>query len=331
MSNNSLRAHIIAVVTAVLIVASPPAAHAIIVMGSQGNNFDSANPDPNGLDQFEGSLGSAVGTPISSTYFITAYHIGQGSGDNFTFNNHNYTVDFVSEVGDSDLAVWKIANSSPTSTFAFWAPLETSAPSTSGSGAPMVVFGEGPIRGSAVTGGWEWGSPSNDSLSWGTNNVTQILANADPGNVNHNAGNYLRYFFTRTTDGGGNVTDPNEAILSTGNGGEDSGGGLFIQNPTTHVWELAGVNYSVDDYSTTSGGSAANDALYNSTGYFGPNNVNGQNTAPESGPESSYDSAIYSNYAAIAAIVPLPEPTSGLLLLSALYPMLAARAFRRSK
>jgi hypothetical protein len=300
-----------AAVAAMALLAVPRLAHGVIVMGSQGNNFTA---DPYGVESLEGSLGGFQGTPISSQYFITAHHIGLGSGDTFTFDNQTYTVDSYQEVGNSDLEIWKIDPSSPTASFPYWATLAQSAPSAN---AFMVVTGEGTNRGSAVTGGWAWGGGSNDAVSWGTNNVSGTVAAGDI--ADSNLGTYIYYGFFRTTDIHGNVTDPNEAILSSG----DSGGGLFIQNPTTHVWELAGINYGVDDYSATSGGSPANDALYNTTGYF-----DGTNPA-ENNPEYSYDSAIYSNYSAIAAIVPLPEPTTGVLLLSAFFPLIRARGLRR--
>lgn len=56
---------------------------------------------------------------------------------------------------------------------------------------------------------------------------------------------------------------PNEAHLSGG----DSGGAVFIMDGST--WELAGINYAVDDpYSLTPGGSSFIAAMYNQTGLY---------------------------------------------------------------
>jgi len=319
MRLNTLRASFVAVAMATIVVAIAPSAHAIIVMGSQGNNDISSTPAPDSLDSLEGTLGGFMATPIDSRYLLTANHIGSGT-TTFSYLNAgegtttNYTVQYYKQVGNSDLAIWEIVPSDTTDYFPVVATLEQNQPAFD---APLVVLGRGTDRGSPVTGGWAWGA-DNHNTSWGTNNVTELAEDA-------NSNLYLAYAFTRTVNGQNVVTDPNEAILSN----DDSGGGLFIQNPTTHVWELAGINYGVDDFATTMGGANANDALYDSTGYYGPSDSDPNNDTAESGaPEYSYDSAIYSNYSAITALVSVPEPTTGLLLMGLLFPILNTRRFR---
>lgn len=321
MRLNILKAPFVAIAMATIIVAIAPSAHAVIVMGSQANNDITSTAAPDNLDNYEGELGPVMATPIDSRYLLTAYHIGQGTSS-FAYLNPaegtttSYNVQFYKQVGNSDLAIWEIVPSDTTDYFPVVATLEQSEPAFN---APLVVLGRGTDRGIPVTGGWAWGA-DNHNVSWGTNNFTELAEDS-------NSNLYLAYAFTRTVNGQNVVTDPNEAILSN----DDSGGGLFIQNPTTHVWELAGINYGVDDFATTSGGANANDALYDSTGYYGPSDSDPNNDTAETGPEYSYDSAIYSNYSAIAALVPLPEPTSGLLLMGILFPILNARRFRNAK
>jgi len=295
-------------------------ARAVIVYGSQGNNY-ATGPNytsvPDGVGSYEGVFGAALGTPIAPRFFVTAYHVdegGPGSTGFFTYANNTanstvYDVQCVNEIGNTDLAVWEIQPSDADS-FTYYAPLEQSAPALN---SPLVVIGRGTARGSAVTGGWAWGSDTG-SVSWGTNTVNSIKTFAGP--PAGLGGNFIYYTFNAT--GGSNS---NEAILSGG----DSGGAIFIQNTVTEAWELAGINSEVDDVSLTSGGSAANYALYDARGYYnGATLISGSNAVPE----GSYDAAIYSNYTAIMQAV--PEPASGLLLLVSLFPLAAARGWRRS-
>jgi hypothetical protein len=307
-------------------------------MGSQGNNWINApsftgftnTPTGVNVESYEGlgGSGSIVGVPISSRYFLTAYHLsGPGGTSVFKYNNNtatttNYNVQYVSEVGDSDIALWEI-DPSDSGTFSWYAPLDSTDPTNLATHAStFYVLGDGTIRGTATTGGWTQGSaePSQQTpgfMSWGTNSIAGIETVADGPGV-HNAGKYIAYGFYQ---GGGS----NEAILSSG----DSGGGLFVKNLVTNQWELAGINYGVDVVWDTSGpnngGNYDSSSLYNTNGYYNEDGTLINNSPAE--PEFSYDSEIYSNYSAIIALV--PEPASATILLAILGPM-AVRRSRRS-
>lgn len=285
------------------------AAHAVIVIGSQGNN---TTTPPDGVGSYEGKFGSYLGTPISSRFFVTANHVGSGGTGSFIFNNNTangttYNVQFYARIASTDLAIWEI-QPSDTDSFTYYAPLEQSAPAT---GASMVMIGRGTVRGSAVTGGWAWGD--NDGIeSWGTNNVA--YAGPVTGAPSGFGGNFIYSTFDQSAG-------DNEGMMSSG----DSGGAIFIQNAVTHAWELAGINSLVDDVSLTANGSPANYALYDARGYYdGSTLITGSNPVPE----GSYDTAIYSNYTAIVQAI--PEPATGLLLLASLFPLVAARTRRRT-
>jgi hypothetical protein len=312
-------------------------APAVVVMGSQGNNFINAPPSsgftntPTGVnvESYEGLGGqnSIVGVPISSRYLLSAYHLGTGSTvfhyNNDTNTTSNYNIQFVSEIGDSDIALWEIAPSNSAS-FTWWAPLDSTDPTNLVTHAStFYVLGDGTVRGSAVTGGWAQGASTPDNtapgiVSWGTNTIATIYTQTDPGDVNHNAGNYIAYGFYQ---GGGS----NEAILSSG----DSGGGLFVKNLITNQWELAGINYGVNEVWDTSGPNtiynADSSSLYNTNGYYMEDGTQINNDPAQ--PEYSFDSEIYgANYNAIIALI--PEPASGTLLLGVLIPLAVRRARR---
>lgn len=301
-------------------------------MGSPGNNWidnpgETNTPTGVNVESYEGLGGgdAIAGVPITSRYFLTAYHLGQGTSQ-FDYNNNTattttYNVQYVSEVGDSDIALWEISPSD-SANFTWTAPLESTDPTNLVTHAStFYVLGNGTQRGTAVTGGWAQGSNHPDNtepgiVSWGTNTIAGI-ANVPDGPGVHNAGNYIAYGFDQ---GGGS----NEAILSSG----DSGGGLFVKNLVTNQWELAGINYGVDvvwdSSGPNNGGNYDSATLYNTNGYYDENGDLINNSPAQ--PEFSYDSEIYSNYSQIISMV--PEPASATILLGSLIP-LAIRRNRR--
>jgi hypothetical protein len=217
--------------------------------------------------QYEGQFGSFLGTVIASNYFVTAKHIGGSVGQTFLFNNVTYTTTAVFPDPSSDLQIWQVSGTFPNE-----APLYASSPGTE-VGLNLVVFGRGTRRGDPVfvgndshLGGWIWGA-SDEVQRWGTNVVESIYT--DPG-----FGKLVRATFD-------NNAGPNEAHLSSG----DSGGAVFVFNPTTSRWELAGINLGVDgpfSFSMT-GSNAFNAAMFDTTGLF----VQADSTTWEAAPNPS--------------------------------------------
>lgn len=275
-------------------------AKAVILYSTPTRN---GTPDPSSVAypgwQLQGQWVGELATPIAPDFFIAAQHIGGSSGDTFTYQGTNYTIDSSFGTGgavnvpNSDLRIWKVTSSFPT-----WAPLYTKSDEV---GKHLVVYGRGTPRGSDVTlagqlKGWQWAA-YDGVQSWGENDVSSIAPFTGLGDM-------LKFTF----DAG---TLPNECTLSAG----DSSGGLFIQDGG--VWKLAGINYGVDGpYSTSSTGSNSfNAALFDKSGYFEEvgagtwqfNTPTGQNI-----PAASYSSRISSNAAFIESVI--PEPASGLML-----------------
>lgn len=202
--------------------------------------------------QYEGQFGAFLGTVIASNYFITASHIGGNVGDTFTFNGTNYTTTATFSDPSSDLRIWKIAG-----TFPIHASLYGDA-AGSEVGLSLVVFGRGTRRDGPVNvggdmhlGGWLWGT-SDGVQRWGTNVVGSIATDLTYGRV-------LRAPFDASAG-------PNEAHLSVG----DSGGAVFVFNPNSNAWELAGINLSVDGpFSYSSNGTNPfNAAMFDTTDLF---------------------------------------------------------------
>ena len=247
-----------ALITLIATVASIGSMRAVILYGTD----TAANPTANTTAptgslansgwQYEGQFGSFLGTVIASNYFVTAKHIGGSVGDTFRFNNVTYTTTAVFPDPSSDLQVWQVSG-----TFPIHAPLYASAPGSEAN-LSLVVFGRGTQRGGPVfvgndshTGGWLWGS-SDEVQRWGTNVVGEIVNDS-------NFGPLVRAPFD-------NNAGPNEAHLSAG----DSGGAVFVFNPATSQWELAGINLGVDgSFSTSSSGTNPfNAAMFDTTGLF---------------------------------------------------------------
>jgi hypothetical protein len=224
----------LALAAAALTVGVTRAAHAVTVLNQGVTPTASRNLSAPGGSmllpwQLQGDFaGIYSGTPISSSHFLTAQHIGSGS--TFTNSFGNFTVDtsygtggFV-DVPGSDLRIWKINE-----TFTQYAPLYQGSDEA---GKHLLVFGRGGAPGAAVTVGSElkgWEMTTSEGFpSWGENDVSNIVSGGA------SFGSLLRFTFDR------NLSLTNEAHLAGG----DSGGGLFIQ--VGSEWKLAGVNLGVD-------------------------------------------------------------------------------------
>jgi len=263
-------------------------ARAVILYGTGDPTANTSAPGgalANSGWQYQGKFGGFLGTVIASNYFITAKHIGGSIGQTFTFNGINYTTTAVFPDPSTDLQVWRISG-----TFPSYAPLYSGQPGTE-VGLNLVVFGRGTQRGNEVKvgsdshlGGWLWGT-GDQVERWGTNVVGSIQT--DP-----TYGQLVRAPFDSTAG-------PNESHLSAG----DSGGAVFVSNPTTNQWELAGINLAVDgpfSYSA-SGTNPFNAAMFDTTGLFVQDEQGGWTVAPN--PSAFYATEIAARKAFINSVV----------------------------
>ena len=240
--------------------------------------------------QLQGQFLGNLATPIASSYFITAHHIGGKPTNTFTFQATVYSIDpsFATsgkaDIPNSDLTLWKINGTFPT-----YATLYTASDEIN---QHLVVIGRGTPRGQTVTvnnnvKGWLWGA-DDYFQSWGENDVANV-PDFGPG-----LGDMLQFDFNS-----GN--NPNEAALSRG----DSGGGVFIQE--SGVWKLAGINYGVDGYYSkdSSGANPFLAAIYDKTGlYQGDPGTPTQPFISAHGAGASFASRISSRTSAIYSLIP---------------------------
>jgi hypothetical protein len=267
------------VVAGASLCAAATRAYGIITFGT-GNNFDFSQSPENSLLTCEGNFGAYAGTTIGSQYLLTATHTNPGTTSTFTFNNGGltpttYNIQEVASI--DDVSVWQIAPGT-SATFSTYVPLYTGSSET---GATVVDLGRGLTRGSAVTGGWEWGGYLNNTnpFSWGTNTISAIDTVTHAQELVPFGDSFLQYDFNN------NSSNPNEAILAPG----DSGGGLFIDDNGTY--KLAGINSAVDQVQNSSGASLPY-ALYDAYGYYTTDSSNKLVQIATHSPLSSYASQI---------------------------------------
>lgn len=279
--------------------------------GTPDNSGRNLNPAPSNVGDYVGTFGLYTGTPIAPRYFITANHVGDGgTGGSFIFANGTasptlYTATLAG--AQNDLAIWKIADTDPA--FSLYAPLYTGASEV---GKSLVAIGRGTPRGDPVfapsnpsqTVGWQWSSSPDTLISWGTGTVNDVTTVPTPGF----GGDHLRWYFNF------DAAKPDTGILSDG----DSGGPMFVFNPTSSRYELAGINALVDQVSSQSEPNPANpqhllrDALYDARGFYdGSTLIAGANPVPL----GSYASRISSAMPFINATI-TPEPGVATLVLS---------------
>ena len=258
--------------------------------------------------QYIGNYNGFGGVPIGPRHWITATHVSAGSM-NFWYDNAgatssiNYQGTRVSVNGD--LAVAELNVGQPD--FTQWAPV-WSGTNNLFVNQPVYMYGFGTLRGSSITGGWNWGA-YNFAMSYGTNQLSGLASVV--GNTQ------FQMTFTQPT--GGNGLPGTEGIFSVG----DSGSGMFSFNPSTSRWELIGINSAVERVSATSGGALVNAALYDARGYYsGTTLITGASNVPL----SSYAIALpyYESFLS-PYIVAVPEPTTwGLLAAAAVFGLGAA-------
>ncbi len=327
MIHRCLRLAILFLVSVVVL--PPEMSRAVIVLGGRdsagnlNNSGQNSNPAPFNLGNDVGLFGNYLATPINSRYFITANHIGDGflnhtnKTSTFIFNNGtstptSYNVSWVST--QNDLSLWRITDPNAPG-FSVWAPLYRGFGEP---GQPLVVLGRGTSRGGVVTSpqtgqpaGWQWGA-HNPAITWGTGTFNQVVQMSVPGF----GGDLLNWSFAN------DPAKPDTGILSDG----DSGGPVFVLNPTSGQYELAGINSLVDQVSAApdpNGTSPLNSALYDARGFY---NGSQQITGDTPVPLGSYASRISSSMFFIdSGPVPVPEPTTGGVLLAASWAALLRR------
>jgi hypothetical protein len=265
--------------------------------------YRNTGPAPFGLGAYVGEFGGFLGTPIAPRHFITATHIGNAGGSVFFFNNGGptrtaYNVTLAGTL--NDLAIWRVNETGPA--FSLFAPLYATG---SEAGNPLVTIGRGSQRGNPVfrdnqLRGWEWGA--GDGLtSWGTNNVTAVFQGGGGMTPPGFEGDFLRFTFD-------NNGDFNEAIYSVG----DSGGPVFVRDPTDGVYKLAGIGSLVETVSMTANGPQFFAALFDTRGFYnGPDPISGTDPVPL----NSFATRISSRIDFINSTIntPIPEPSSLIL------------------
>ena len=287
-------------------------ASAVIIIGSAtGNTSAPSNSDLATRWNQVGNWGSYLGTPIATNFFVTAKHIGGQNGDSITFPDDSSSYQTVGHVDDpsSDLSIWQISGEFPASRVV---PMYSGT--SFSSNVALTVFGRGaPRTDTVVTGarapngteskGWTWGSGSQ-TRSWGTNTLDGLV---DGGPV----GLQLAYDFDST---GGS----DQGILSVG----DSGGPVFIQQSAQ--WRLAGINHAVGPITVreTASGPDITAALYDYSGlYLYKTPTASWLLEPATfakQPAYSYSTSIPNRSAWVSSVIVVPEPTSLVLLVTAL-------------
>ncbi len=224
-------------------------ARAVLFLSTNDANYNTTAPTGTLTGsgwQHEGTWGNFLGTPIAPNYFITAKHVGGTNGQEFVLNGFTYHAIASFANPDSDLRIWKVAETFPGFALLYTATNEVNK--------HLVVFGRGTQRGDEVVvdselKGWKWGT-GDGVKRWGENDVAAVV-NEAPG-----LGDLLAATFDR---GAG----PNEAHLSNG----DSGGAVFIRDGAT--WKLAGINYSVTgSFSNAADSTVFSAALFDMGGLY---------------------------------------------------------------
>jgi hypothetical protein len=296
-------------IAALAVLAATASAHAVITVGPR-SVLTTTDYLVGNRGQYIGRWGSFIGTPIGPRHFATANHVGNG-GDNGNFyyrngtaNETGYQATFVGN--QDDLAIWQLTPSSPS--FTLWAPIYTGSAEVA---RPITVIGRGTDKGAEVrmpqgTGqlrGWQWGGQDGQT-SGGTNVVTSVFSfeGTPPPNL---GGDYLYFEFDQN---GGQL----ECMYSVG----DSGGAVFMVDPTDGRTKLVGVNSLVDgNFSYTQAGPYFPAAIWDARNFWvGSSSADGTfvNPAnyPNPVPAGSYAVRISSRAAFIRGIIGNP-PTCG--------------------
>ncbi len=276
------------VLLAILVSLFAPHGQAVVFKSTGDPTFNTTAPTgtlTNSGWQYEGKWSGALGTPIAPTFFLTAQHLGGTTNDILVFNNVLYHMMTNYDNPNTDLRIWKVAE-----TFPYWAPLYTNSNEI---GQNCVVFGRGTQRGPAYilngsTNGWYWGAVDNVER-WGENTVSGIYTDPTEG-----------VFLTSAFERNGSS---NECDLTVG----DSGGAMFIKDGTT--WKLAGIHYSVDGPFSLDGtfNTETNIAVMDERGLYYLDDTNGWTLIPTNQfgavPGSFYSSRVSVNASWINSVI----------------------------
>lgn len=285
----------------------------MIFYSTGDNSYNSSAPAGDYKDsgwQWQGNWGSGNGTIVSPTQILTVKHY---TATTFTYGGNTYSE--LSSVTSGDMKLVTL-DTSAHGDFSSWAPLYAG---TSEVGSEVVVLGRGKNRGSEVivdteAKGWKYGS--SGTRHWGTNVIESVEGSS---------GNLLAASFTRV---GGTE---HEAHLATW----DSGGGAFVKHDG--LWQLVGVNYSVDAYFNTTPSDTGRylAALYDMGGLYVGRDSSGWAFVTDKEDDISshfymHRVSSYSDWLQANLVLPVPEPTTLLLLVSGVFVLLRRRPSRWS-
>jgi hypothetical protein len=211
--------------------------------GSTAANWDAGwgSAGVTGWD-YVGQIGGASGVYLGNGWVLTAGHVG---GGNFTLGGVTYNLVTNSAVTltntsvdtaidptlagtTADLTLFQISTS-PDLPALTLSSTDPSTPSHSSSGSTVVMIGYGGGQGE----------------TWGENTITQKNLTINPDGTSFQSLDFATEFGANTICG---QTITNTAQLVSG----DSGGGDFIYNSSTGLWELAGINEAIDTDTYTS-------------------------------------------------------------------------------
>jgi hypothetical protein len=166
---------------------------------------------------YVGLIDGASGVYLGNGFVLTAAHVGAG---NFTLDGTTYSVvaNSAQNIGTADLTLFQISSSPELPALTLAQSTPTAAGYSAGSAVVMIGYGGG------------------QGETWGENNVTQVNQTVTGISPYTSTDFYTlngTYYYHHGT---GSFT--NTAQLVSG----DSGGGDFIYNSTTGLWELAGIN-----------------------------------------------------------------------------------------
>lgn len=181
--------------------------------------------------QWQGSWGGLLGTAVATNFFLTASHVGGGTGQIFYYQGQNYAAIASYLAPSADLRLWQVAG-----TFPNYAPRYTGFSERS---KGVVIFGCGTQRGDPVlvneaAKGWLWG-PGDGVRRWGTNTIAGAYDVNGKLTTSHSPQPGDQLVCTFDADAGND-----EATISVG----DSGGGMFLLDGGQ--WKLAGIDRATE-------------------------------------------------------------------------------------
>jgi len=192
-----------------------------------------------------GGGGAASGVYLGNGWVLTAAHVGAGiftlgsgqytvvpgsidQGIPWQSGSNNYTADLtLFQIQPDGVTTFSLPNL-PSLTIATSAPTVFGGSHRPGSSVAMIGYGDG-------------GSITNET--WGLNTVTQANVLVNPTGYSYVSNDFETAYGTTTAGMGrfqSSVTNDYQLVLG------DSGGGDFIYDSSSGIWELAGINEALD-------------------------------------------------------------------------------------